>query len=129
MFISGKLADRANLRIFIPLGLLGSCIGLMMWCLAYSYNIHSLMWFIVANIISGVFQSIGWPSTLAIVGNWVQGNGRGLIMGLWNINTYFGNIVGSMVGGLVLNSDAKIPWPYVFFYLSFLGICVSMFFL
>ncbi|OTF82656.1 hypothetical protein BLA29_010846 [Euroglyphus maynei] len=53
MFFSGFLAERCNLRYFLAMGMLFS--GLLNWAigLSYYYNIHSLGFFIIIQILSG----------------------------------------------------------------------------
>lgn len=53
MFVSGFVADRCNLRYFLALGMLLS--GLLTYALglAYYYDIHSLAFFVIVQILSG----------------------------------------------------------------------------
>ena len=53
MFISGFVAERCNLRYFLAFGMLFS--GLLTYAtgLAYYYNIHSLWYFIIFQVLSG----------------------------------------------------------------------------
>lgn len=53
MFGAGYVADRCNLRYFLALGMLMS--GLLTYALglAYYYDIHSLYFFVVVQILSG----------------------------------------------------------------------------
>lgn len=43
---------------------------------------------------NGMFQSVGWPGCIALMGNWFGPGKRGLIMGIWAGNPNFGNIIG-----------------------------------
>ncbi|KAL6127884.1 hypothetical protein ACLB2K_071245 [Fragaria x ananassa] len=82
MYFSGHLGDRINLRIFLTTGMVGT----------------------------GLFQSTGWPSVVAVVGNWFGKKKRGLIMGIWNAHTSVGNITGSLVASALL----KYGWGWSF---------------
>ncbi|KAL6549637.1 hypothetical protein OROHE_008368 [Orobanche hederae] len=53
-------------------------------------------------VFCGLFQSIGWPCVVAVVGNWFGKSKRGLIMGIWNSQTSVGNIIGSIIASSVL---------------------------
>ena len=46
-------------------------------------------------VITGVFQSGGWPSNVAVMGVWFGKGTRGLVMGIWNAHTSVGNILGT----------------------------------
>jgi OPA family glycerol-3-phosphate transporter-like MFS transporter 1/2 len=58
----------------------------------------------------GLFQSSGWPSVVAVVGNWFGKSKRGLIMGIWNAHTSVGNISGSLIAAAML----KYGWSWSF---------------
>ncbi|EFJ15133.1 hypothetical protein SELMODRAFT_180365 [Selaginella moellendorffii] len=102
MFFAGHLGDRLDLRIFLTMGMVGSGTFVCLFGLGYWWNIHSLYYFLFVQMIAGLFQATGWPSVVAIVGNWCGKSKRGLIMGVWNAHTSVGNIVGSLVGAAVL---------------------------
>jgi MFS transporter, OPA family, solute carrier family 37 (glycerol-3-phosphate transporter), member 1/2 len=61
-------------------------------------------------MIAGLFQSSGWPSVVAVVGNWFGKSKRGLIMGIWNAHTSVGNISGSLIAAAML----KYGWCWSF---------------
>jgi MFS family permease len=58
----------------------------------------------------GLFQSSGWPSVVAVVGNWFGKSKRGLIMGIWNAHTSVGNISGALIAAAML----KYGWSWSF---------------
>lgn len=41
-------------------------------------------------------QATGWPSVVAVMGNWYGKGKRGAVMGIWNAHTSVGNILGSV---------------------------------
>ena len=100
MFFSGYVAERSNLRYFISISLALCGIVCISFGLAYSFNIHSLPFFIILQVISGIFQTTGWPSVLAVIGTWFGSTKKGLIFGIWNIHTSFGNIIGAAIAGM-----------------------------
>jgi sugar phosphate permease len=51
----------------------------------------------ILYVITGVFQSGGWPSNVAVMGVWFGKGTRGLVMGIWNAHTSIGNILGSLI--------------------------------
>ncbi|KAI7995337.1 putative glycerol-3-phosphate transporter 4 [Camellia lanceoleosa] len=54
------------------------------------------------QMVAGLFQATGWPSVVAVIGNWFGKRKRGLIMGIWNAHTSVGNISGSLLAASVL---------------------------
>lgn len=77
LFFSGVVAERVNLRYFLSMGMLLSGVLCYMFGLARSLNIHSLPYFIIVQILMGVFQTTGWPAVVTIVGHWFGKGKRG----------------------------------------------------
>lgn len=102
MYFSGHFGDRCNLRIFLTVGMVGTGLFTSLFGVGYWGNIHNFYYFLVVQMIAGLFQSTGWPSVVAVVGNWFGKSKRGLIMGIWNAHTSVGNIVGSLIGSAML---------------------------
>ncbi|KAK6915006.1 Major facilitator superfamily [Dillenia turbinata] len=110
MYFAGDIGDRINLRNFLCFGMFGSGLFTIIFGLGFWLNIHELGFFVVVQIVCGLFQSIGWPCVVAIVGNWFGKSKRGLIMGVWNSHTSVGNIVGSVLASAVL----EFGWGWSF---------------
>lgn len=108
MFFSGHLGDRMNLRVFLTIGMVGTGLFTALFGIGYWFNIHNFYYYLVVQMLAGVFQSTGWPSVVAVVGNWFGKGGRGLIMGIWNAHTSVGNITGSLVASSLL----KYGWGW-----------------
>ncbi len=121
MFGAGYIADQVSLRLFLSFGMLGS--GILVAAIGFAKMLeqHNLLYFYIIYGIQGLFQSIGWPSVVAVMGNWFQGDTRGFIMTVWNSHTSVGNMVGkalssfalSIKGGGTLNNGNN--WPATFF--------------
>ncbi|KAJ7957468.1 Glycerol-3-phosphate transporter [Quillaja saponaria] len=122
MYFSGHLGDRIDLRLFLVFGMMGSGVFTMIFGLGYWLNVHVLGFFMGVQIICGLFQSIGWPCVVAIVGNWFGKSKRGLIMGIWNSHTSVGNIIGSVVASGVL----EFGWGWSFMLPGILVILVGI---
>lgn len=124
MFCSGHLGDRMNLRVFLTIGMLGTGLFTALFGLGYWFNIHNFYYYLVVQMLAGLFQSTGWPSVVAVVGNWFGKGGRGLIMGIWNAHTSVGNITGSLVASSLL----KYGWGWSMFVpgiiIGFFGVVV-----
>uniref|UniRef100_A0A2P2IQV5 Glycerol-3-phosphate transporter family protein n=1 Tax=Rhizophora mucronata TaxID=61149 RepID=A0A2P2IQV5_RHIMU len=95
MYFAGHAGDRMDLRLLLVFGM----------------------------ILCGLFQSVGWPCVVAVVGNWFGKDKRGLIMGIWNSHTSVGNIIGSVLASAVLD----FGWGWSFVVPGFLVILLSVF--
>ncbi|KAL3642936.1 hypothetical protein CASFOL_013751 [Castilleja foliolosa] len=102
MYFSGHIGDTVDLRIFLTIGMVGSGICVILFGLGYFFDLHSFGVFVFIQVCCGLFQSIGWPCVVAVVGNWFGKAKRGLIMGVWNSHTSVGNIIGSVIASSVL---------------------------
>ncbi|XP_042543302.1 glucose-6-phosphate exchanger SLC37A1 [Dipodomys spectabilis] len=99
MYLSGIIGERLPIRYYLTFGMLSSGACTALFGLGYFYDIHSLAFYVVAQVMNGLVQTTGWPSVVACLGNWFGKGRRGLIMGAWNSHTSVGNILGSLVAG------------------------------
>ncbi|KAJ0090937.1 hypothetical protein Patl1_14851 [Pistacia atlantica] len=127
MYFAGHIGDRIDLRLFLVFGMMGSGFLTILFGLGYWFSVHLLIYFVVVQILCGLFQSIGWPCVVAVVGNWFGKEKRGLIMGVWNSHTSIGNIIGSVVASGVL--EFGWGWSFVVpgILIIFVGIFVFLF--
>jgi MFS transporter, OPA family, solute carrier family 37 (glycerol-3-phosphate transporter), member 3 len=101
--ISGFIEDRMPLRFLISGGLLCSSL-LYSVIIILGYSNAYLPWlFFVTWGLQGLVQSTVWPGTVAVLGHWFTRTHRGKIMGAWSSCGSFGNIVGALIGGLILS--------------------------
>lgn len=110
MFFAGHLGDRLDLRVFLAIGMIGTAVFTALFGAGYWLNIHNFYYYLTFQMIAGLFQSSGWPSVVAVVGNWFGKSKRGLIMGIWNAHTSIGNISGSLLAAFLL----KFGWGWSF---------------
>ncbi|XP_043698471.1 putative glycerol-3-phosphate transporter 1 [Telopea speciosissima] len=126
MYFAGHLGDRLNLRILLTVGMIGTGLFTSLFGFGYWFNIHSFYYYLIIQMIAGLFQSTGWPSVVAVVGNWFGKKKRGLIMGIWNAHTSVGNIAGSLIASALL----KYGWGWSFvvpgLLISFVGLVVFL---
>uniref|UniRef100_A0A5B7B5X9 Major facilitator superfamily (MFS) profile domain-containing protein n=1 Tax=Davidia involucrata TaxID=16924 RepID=A0A5B7B5X9_DAVIN len=108
MYFSGHLGDRMDLRILLTVGMVGTGLFTSLYGVGYWANIHVFYYFLIVQMFAGLFQSTGWPSVVAVVGNWFGKSKRGLIMGIWNAHTSVGNITGSLIASALL----KYGWGW-----------------
>uniref|UniRef100_J3LFD2 Major facilitator superfamily (MFS) profile domain-containing protein n=1 Tax=Oryza brachyantha TaxID=4533 RepID=J3LFD2_ORYBR len=110
MFVAGHLGDHLDLRLFLTVGMIGSGTAVALFGVGYFLSLHSLAFYLIAQVIAGLLQSTGWPSVVAIIGNWFHGRRRGLLMGIWNAHTSIGNISGSLIAAAML----RYGWGWSF---------------
>ncbi|GAV73901.1 MFS_1 domain-containing protein [Cephalotus follicularis] len=110
MYFAGHVGDMVDLRLFLVFGMMGSGFFTIIFGLGYWFSVHLLWFYVGVQVFCGLFQSIGWPCVVAIVGNWFGKEKRGLIMGVWNSHTSVGNIIGSVVASGVL----EFGWGWSF---------------
>ncbi|KAA3476838.1 Major facilitator superfamily protein isoform 1 [Gossypium australe] len=122
MYFAGHVGDRIDLRLFLVFGMMGSGILTIIFGFGYWFDVHLLGYFIGVQVICGVFQSIGWPCVVSVVGNWFGKEKRGLIMGVWTSHTSVGNIIGSVVASGVL----EFGWGWSFLVPGILIILVGI---
>jgi len=127
MYVAGHLGDSLDLRLFLTWGMIGSGFFVGLFGMGYFWNIHAFWFFLVMQMAAGLFQATGWPSVVAVVGNWFGKRKRGLIMGIWNAHTSVGNICGSLIAAGVL----EYGWGWSFiapgFVMSLGGVLVYLF--
>ncbi|KAL3834628.1 hypothetical protein ACJIZ3_009364 [Penstemon smallii] len=127
MYFSGHVGDRMDLRIFLTIGMVGTGLFTSLFGVGYWANIHLFYYYLIVQMLAGLFQSTGWPSVVAVVGNWFGKKKRGLIMGIWNAHTSLGNITGSVIASMLL----KYGWGWSMVVpglgIAFLGIMLLLF--
>jgi OPA family glycerol-3-phosphate transporter-like MFS transporter 1/2 len=104
MFMAGYIAERSNLRYFLTISLIFCGILCFLFGIAYTFDIHVLYYYIIIQILTGIAQTTGWPAVLAAVGNWFGSAKKGLIFGIWNSHSSFGNIAGSAIAGIFIKT-------------------------
>jgi OPA family glycerol-3-phosphate transporter-like MFS transporter 1/2 len=102
MFVCGHLGDRLDLRKFLTWGMLGSGAFVVLFGMGYFWQIHSMPYFLMVQVLGGFFQATGWPSVVTVMANWFGHGKRGLVMGVWNAHTSVGNILGSLMAASML---------------------------
>ncbi|KAG6782409.1 hypothetical protein POTOM_011809 [Populus tomentosa] len=119
--------DTLDLRLFLSSGMIGSGIFAGLFGMGYFWNIHVFGFYLVMQMVAGLFQATGWPSVVAVIGNWFGKRKRGLIMGIWNAHTSVGNITGSLLAASVL--DYGWGWSFIApgMFIALAGVLVFLF--
>lgn len=113
LFVSGQLGDNFPIRIILPIGFLLVSIATFMISMGGLWEIENVSFYVIFFMISGLSQSIGWPSYIAVMGNWFSKETRGLIFGLWCSCENIGNIGGNMITNLLV-TNYNMNWMEVF---------------
>ncbi|XP_010518705.1 PREDICTED: putative glycerol-3-phosphate transporter 4 [Tarenaya hassleriana] len=111
MYVAGHLGDSLDLRLFLAWGMIGSGFFVVLFGMGYFWNVHAFSFYLLMQMMAGLLQATGWPSVVAVVGNWFGKRKRGLIMGIWNAHTSVGNISGSLIAAAVL--DYGWGWSFI----------------
>ncbi|CAG5117081.1 unnamed protein product [Candidula unifasciata] len=127
MFLSGHIADRMNLRYYLSAGMILSAIFTIAFGLGYFFDVHTFSFYVIIQVIGGVFQATGWPGVVACVGNWFGKGKRGLIMGIWNAHTSVGNILGSFIAGAFVEDNWGLSFVVPGIFIGVVGILVFLF--
>lgn len=118
-FTNGILADRANARYFIAIGLLASAV----MNVAFGFN-ASLIAFGATWALNGYFQSMGAPTCVRLMCHWFSPNELGTKWGFWNISHQVGGGVILILAGWLTQSYG---WRSAFFVPAILGVVCALF--
>ncbi|KAM8820404.1 glucose-6-phosphate exchanger SLC37A1 isoform 1-T1 [Eudromia elegans] len=127
MYLSGIIGERLPIRYYLTVGMLASGFFTAMFGLGYFYNIHSLWFYIMAQIANGLVQTTGWPSVVTCIGNWFGKGRRGLIMGIWNSHTSVGNILGSLISAYWVSTSWGLSFVVPGVIIGVMGIVCFLF--
>jgi len=123
LFASGVLGDNFPIRIIVPIGYLTVAAMTIMITLGGTWGITSVFYYIVFFSISGLAQSIAWPSYIATMDNWFPRESRGLVFGVWCTCQNMGNIGGNVLVN-ILRNNANMNWMWNF---RTIGIIIGVF--
>lgn len=123
-FISGLLADRANIRMFMALGLLSASIIHLFIGFLSSFYLIVFFWGL-----NGAFQSMGFPPIAKGVVHWMSPSERATkwtILASSHTAGTFG--IGLLVAGIIsLYSKGLIGWEAIFYVPGIIGCITSVF--
>ncbi|KAJ8752881.1 hypothetical protein K2173_008616 [Erythroxylum novogranatense] len=127
MYFAGHLGDRLNLRILLTIGMVGTAIFTSLFGVGYWANVHSFYYFLMVQMLAGLFQSTGWPLVVAVIGNWFGKKRRGLIIGIWNAHTSVGSISGSLIASATLSYGWGWSFVVPVLIIAFVSLVVFLF--
>ncbi|KFM60302.1 Sugar phosphate exchanger 3, partial [Stegodyphus mimosarum] len=104
LFISGAVGDRLNLKFVLAFGMCSSSLTVFMFGMVSEWlHFYNKVWYVVFWALTGLLQSTGWPTVVAVIGNWFGKSSRGFVMGVWGACPSVGNIIGACIVNLVLH--------------------------
>ncbi|MBF0359897.1 MAG: MFS transporter [Oligoflexia bacterium] len=105
-FSNGFLADRCNMKRFLPTGLLLSAL------LNLAIGFNSLFWvFLVLWGLNGWFQSMGAAPSIVSLSQWFSNRERGTYYGIWYVSHNIGEAITFVITAFLISS---FGWQYGF---------------
>lgn len=127
MFLSGIVAERVSLRYYLSLGMLFSGLFTFLFGAAKSWNIHSMWYFVLVQVLGGIVQTTGWPGVVTLMARWFGRSKRGLIFGIWNSHTSVGNILGTLIAAHFVESNWMLSFTVPGAIMAGLGFVMFLF--
>ena len=118
-FINGVIADHANARYFMAIGLVLS--GIFNVLLGCSAGFASLCFFWLLNAYA---QSMGWPPCARMLTQWYPQNKLGTMCGIWNCSHQIGGAIALSLSGILIT---YFGWAASFIIPGVLVIAVGFF--
>jgi ACS family glucarate transporter-like MFS transporter len=78
------------------------------------------------RLLVGLAESPSFPANARVVAAWYPANERGTASAIFNSAQYFATVVFAPIMGWITST---MGWPWVFYFMGFLGIVVAMFWL
>jgi len=122
-FVSGLLADKSNVRVFMAFGLL--CASIIHLFYGYLTSLYTLMFFWGLN---GAFQSMGFPPVAKALVHWFSPSERATKWTLWSSSHTAGTFcIGILIAWLLsLYSKGLLDWRAIFYIPGMIGVITSL---
>lgn len=126
-FISGMLADKSNIRVFLAFGLMASSVINLFFGYLTSFFLLVLFW-----TLNQAFQSMGFPPIARIFAYWFSPKERASKWTLWASAHTVGISIAAIIAAVILKLMDITPlvhWQYVFVLSGILGLITSFYIL
>jgi len=120
-FINGALADRANPRYFMAVGLIGAAVMNIFFGLSSGLLFFGIFW--LAN---AWFQSMGWPPCARMLSHWYSPREAGTMWGIWNSSHQVGGALILVLSGYLIQ---HYGWRSAFYVPAAIALVASIFLL
>ena len=107
-FLAGRVVAKLGGVGAFVLGGLGAALATIAFGLSRSISLFGLCW--IAN---RIFQSVGWPATVRIIGSWFPAGSYGKAMGIVSLAWLFGDALSRAAQGRILAGGGD--WRVVYF--------------
>ena len=118
-FLNGMLADRANARWFMVIGLTGAALANFAFGLSSSLLFFGIFW-----LVNAWFQSMGWPPCARLLTFWYSPRERGTMWGLWNASHQVGGALILVGGGYLITT---LGWRAAFYVPAAAALLLALF--
>ena len=126
-FVSGMLADKSNIRVFLAFGLMASSIINLFFGYLTSFFLLVFFW-----TLNQAFQSMGFPPIARIFAYWFSPKERASKWTLWASAHTVGISIAAIIAACVLKLMDVTPWvhwQFVFVISDIIGLCTSFYIL
>lgn len=106
-FVNGMIADRANPRYFMAIGLLGAALMNVFFGLSSGLVFFGIFW-----LGNAWFQSMGWPPCARMLSHWYSPREAGTMWGVWNSSHQIGGALIFVLAGFLVE---HYGWRAAFF--------------
>jgi sugar phosphate permease len=94
MIVLGSLMHKVTLKNYVLLGLLISSLSFALWPVLYGLTgFYSTALMIACQCVNGLFQATGWPGMVGMFSRFFKENKKGVLMGIWSMNSNIGNLI------------------------------------
>lgn len=118
-FLNGILADRANPRYFMALGLVFSAVTNLFFGFSSGLFLFGLFW-----VMNAWFQGMGWPPCARMLTHWYSPTELGTKWGIWNASHQLGGAGIMVLAGFL---TTHYGWRSAFIVPALIAIGVSLF--
>ncbi len=115
--VNGILADRANIKRFMTLGLFITALLNLVLGFTSGFAVFVVLW-----ALSGWFQSMGAPSSIVSIAHWYDDKNRGSAYGVWSCSHSVGEAITYIGTALVV---ATFGWVWGFRIAGLIGIIAA----
>ena len=118
-FFNGALADRANPRYFMAIGLILSAITNLVFGFSTGLTMIGIFW-----LFNAWFQAMGWPPCARMLTHWYGHKELGTMWGIWNASHQLGG------AGILILAGYLIPaygWRSAFYVPAIIAILIAFF--
>lgn len=112
----GPLGDKFNRRYFISIGYYTCGLAYLVFPTCFHFFGQNNLWILIVFMgINGLGESVGMPGSMGVLANWLTGENRGTLIGLWAGCCNYGNIFG-LISSTVIIQYMDLKWSYIYFF-------------